>query len=169
MSIAIYAFTFHDIYFIFSYQCFRRLNSIYSQCYSMIFNLKNQPDKFPNSLLDGITSAKYFDVLNKCFGRLYRKRPRQKCQRRQVGSLPPAYVEDAIRLTPNSGVGNGRREGFRGAHASRTRFSASRRKPRSPHFFPPAIPESAGTKVRARRPNSHAGRVCSPFLFQSSG
>ncbi len=55
----------------------------------------------------------------------------------------------------------------RGAHASRVLCSASRRKPRHPS--PPGKATDSVTKVWARRPNRHAGRVRSPFPFRSPG
>lgn len=56
-----------------------------------------------------------------------------------------------------------------GAHASGVWFPASRRKHHPANFFAPEILELCVTEVRARRPNSHAGRVHSPFLFRFSG
>jgi hypothetical protein len=72
-------------------------------------------------------------------------------------------------LNPKTEVRDGGAGRFRGARVSGVRFSASRRKPRPANFFPPKIPERVGDKSSGARPNSHAGRVRSPFQFQNPG
>jgi len=49
-----------------------------------------------------------------------------------------------------------------GAHAAGVLFSAARRKPRATNFLRRCTGKNGWTKVRASRPNLHAGRVRSP-------